>query len=118
MAARASSASPPTGTENILLVVITSVLQIASAASFSGNGRADPSLARSAVRRLLSLTERTGVARRLAEQAEFGTPAHAKKAMGTLSVQLSFIEEGIADAAKDWAEFHPEAIKKLEEADQ
>lgn len=118
MAMRTSATSPPSAVESVLLVVISSGLQIASAFAFSGNGRADPSLARSAVRRLITLNLYARRARQIAEDAEPGTPVQAKKAMGTLSVQLSYIEEGILEAARDWAEFHPEAIKKLEEADQ
>lgn len=119
MAAQSSTITPPTALESTLLVAISSGLQIASVAVFNGNGRADPSLARSAVRRLIELTARASKARILAEHAyELSTPADAKRVMGLMSVELSYIEEGIAGGAKDWAEFHPEAIKKLEEKDQ
>lgn len=119
MAAQSSMTTPPSALESTLLVVLSSCLQIASVAVFNGNGRADPSLARSAVRRLIELTARAGQARIAAEQAyELSSPADAKKAMGLISVQLSYIEEGIAGGAKDWAEFHPDAIRKLEEKDQ
>lgn len=118
MALRGSTTAPPTAIESALLVLVASGFQIASVFVFNGNGRADPTLASTAVRRLIALTNRAAEARLIAEAAEFGTATEIKKAMGTLSVQLSYIEEGIAEGAKDWAEFHPEATRKLEETDQ
>ena len=38
--------------------------------------------------------------------------------MGQISVALSFIEEGIAASAQDWALFHPDAIARLAEENQ
>jgi len=102
-----------------LLVVLAAVFQGASALVFRAIGRADPSLARTAVRRLIELTARTQRARVRAENAyETASAGEMKANMGLLTVELANIEEGVAGAALDWAEFHPEAIKKLQERDQ
>ncbi|WP_435742896.1 hypothetical protein [Microbacterium sp. PMB16] len=53
----------------LLLVVIAALLQGASAFTFSGVGKADPTLARSTVRRLFQLTQRAAAARGVAVQA-------------------------------------------------
>ncbi|WP_065571420.1 hypothetical protein [Microbacterium oleivorans] len=102
-----------------LLVILAAVLQGGSAFTFGSIGRADPSLARTAVRRLIDLTATTQRARVRAETAyENATASEMKSSMGLLTVELAGIEEGVASAALDWAEFHPEAIKKLQEKDQ
>lgn len=102
-----------------LMVCLAAALQGASAFIFSGIGRADPSLARTAVRRLVALTGSAQRARVRAETAyETAQAAQMRATMGLLTVELATIEEGVANAALDWAEFHPDAIKKLEEKDQ
>ena len=119
LAMQTSTTEPPTAAESGLLVVLAAVFQAGSIYVFNGAGRADPSLARTAVRRLIELTARAKAARIHAESTyEAANAAESKRVMGLISVELSYIEEGIAGAAKDWAEFHPDAIKKLEETDQ
>lgn len=114
-----STTEPPTPGESGLLVVLAAVFQAGSIYVFNGAGRADPSLARTAVRRLIELTARAKAARIHAENTyETASAAESKRVMGLISVELSYLEEGIAGAAKDWAEFHPDAIKKLEETNQ
>ena len=42
-----------------------------------------------------------------------GTGPECKKVLGRISVELSWIEEGLLDAANDWNEFHPVALREL-----
>ncbi len=105
--------------QTVLFLVVAALLQAGAGLAFNRTGRADPSLARSAVRHLFQLVNRAAHARTLAEKHyESGTPADAKKAMGIISVELSFLEEGFATAAQDWAEFHPEAFRSIQEENQ
>jgi hypothetical protein len=105
--------------QTVLFIFLAAILQAGAAFTFNRSGRADPSLARSAVRRLLLMVGRAQKARKLAEKHyEAGTPSDAKKAMGMLSVELSFLEEGFTTGAQDWAEFHPEAFRKIQEENQ
>lgn len=111
----------PTGegwgvTVAVILVLVAGGLQFGGALMFDKAGRADPSLAKAAVGRLLLLTSQAKRARVRAESAfatETGTKL--KSSVGQLSVELSYIEEGVSESAQDWALFHPDAIARLEE---
>lgn len=101
---------------SVVLVLIAGALQFGAAFVFDRSGRADPTLARVAVGSLLRLVSQTKRARIRAENALTGGDENAMRtAMGMLSVELSFIEEGVSDAAQAWAAFHPEAISRLAE---
>lgn len=99
----------------LLLTLLAGVFQYLGASKFHDAGRADPSLARSSVKRLLSFASRAQKARRAAETAyEVGQPAEAKRLMGVLSAELSFLEEGYVQAIEDWREFHADALEDIE----
>lgn len=115
---KSSSTEPPDELATISVFSLGVVFQVGSLIAFNGVGRPDPGLARAAVRRLIALTENARRAKQEAELASSGSAAEAKVAMGRLSVALSYIEEGVASSALDWAEFQPDATKKLEETDQ
>lgn len=100
----------------VLLTVLAGVFQVAGASKFHSAGRADPSLARASVRRLIALAARAHNSRIAAEASyEQGTPNESKKQMGVMSAELSFIEEGLIHAIEDWREFHGDALSGLEE---
>lgn len=101
------------------LVLATGGLQFGGAFLLDRAGRADPSLAKAAVGRLLLLTSQARRAR-VRAQIAFETEAGAglKASVGQLSVELSFLEEGIGASAQDWALFHPDAIARLAEQSQ
>lgn len=104
----------PSRATSALLVVLAGVFQIAGAAQFLKIGKADPGLARAAVRRIIKMTARASNARKLAECAyDSGTPSEIKKALGRISVELSWLEEGLLDAFDDWNEFHATALHDL-----
>lgn len=107
----------PSRSTSALLVVVSGIFQLAGAATFNKFGKADPTLAESSIRRLRGLGERAGEARTLCEEAfESGANAGAlRQTVGVLSVQLSFIEEGLVYQIEDWRLFHEETVKKLEE---
>lgn len=114
----------PTGegwgvTVSVILVLVAGGLQFGGAMIFDKAGRADPSLAKAAVGRLVLLASQAKRARARAENAfatESGQPL--KASVGKLSVDLSYLEEGIGAAAQDWALFHPDAIARLAEENQ
>jgi hypothetical protein len=82
----------------------------------SGDGKADPGLARRSVGRLVALAARAEGARQVTEalRERGATASEMKQAVGQLSVHLSYIEEGYLDAIEDWRVFHPDAVKKAE----
>lgn len=106
-------------TAAVILVLVAGGLQFGGAFMFDRSGRADPTLAKAAVGRLLLLTSQAKRARVRAEHAFDGeTGAKLKSSVGQLSVELSFIEESAAASAQDWALFHPDAIARLDEENQ
>lgn len=97
-----------------LLGIMAAILQIAAGFQFSSVGRADPALAKSSVRYLVSLGLRAQKARLLAEESfEFGTASTRYQALGQLSVYLSEIEDGASLAAQSWADFHADAVAEI-----
>lgn len=109
----------PTRSTSALLVLLAAVFQFGSVVTFSGIGRADPGLARAAVRRLIRMGLRTSGARKLAEESFDGANApELRSRMGQLSVELSWLEEGLVEAVGDWEEFHADALKKLRKGDE
>jgi len=121
LAVKSGSHKPPSTLEAWLLGIMAAALQIAAGVNFASVGKADPTLARSSVRYLVTLGLRAQKARLLAEESfAYGSPESRHLALGQLSVYLSEIEEGAALAAESWADFHADAvadiIKGLEQA--
>jgi len=114
----------PTGEEwgvtvAVILVLVAGGLQFGGAFMFDRAGRADPTLAKAAVGRLLLLASQTKRARQRAELAfETESGARLKSSVGQLSVELSFLEESAGASAREWALFHPDAGARLEEENQ
>jgi hypothetical protein len=104
----------PSRATSALLVVLAGIFQFAGAAQFQKIGKADPGLARAAVRRIIKMTARTREVRKLTELTyDVGTATEARKALGRISVELSWIEEGLLNAVDDWNEFHTVALRDL-----
>lgn len=109
----------PSRSTSALLVIVASGFQLASVLLFSGIGRADPSLARAAVRRLIGMGLRARAARQFAESSfASGNAAELRSGVGRLSVDLSWLEEGLVEAAEDWQEFHADALKEFRKGGQ
>lgn len=108
---------PPSASTQALIAFFAIVTQLGGAWTFSGEGRADPSLAQRSVSRLVRLAQRTAAARAQAEGlTQRGTAAaDLSDGVGHLSVHLSYIEEGIVEAVEDWRAFHPRAVKTAED---
>ena len=116
LAFSSSSESPPSAASSVVLVIIASLFQAASVYLFSGTNRADPSLVRTAVRRLDVLYVRTLQVRDKAQDSfERDRPTEARDKMGVLSVELDYIGEAITESRKDWAEFHSAAVRSNDE---
>ncbi|MFN3706971.1 hypothetical protein [Microcella sp.] len=99
-----------------ILVLVAGGLQFGGAMMFDKSGRADPAHAKAAVSRLVLLNMQAKRARLRAGRAFADQSGSALKAStGQLSVDLAYIEEGIALAARDWELFHPDVIAGLAE---
>jgi hypothetical protein len=93
---------------------MAAVLQVSAGINFASVGRADPALARTSVRYLVSLGLRAQKARLLAEESfDYGTADARRQVLGQLSVYLSEIEEGATLAAESWADFHADAVAEI-----
>lgn len=104
----------PSRVTSSLLVVLAAVFQALSANLFNKVGRADPSLARATVRRLLRMGVRAKASKEVAERAfDSANTTVLRKVIGILSTELSWLEEGLADAVEDWAEVHGDVIRNL-----
>lgn len=111
---------PPGASTQALIALLAILAQLGSAWTFSGAGKADPGLAERSVARLVGLATRASIARGMAEKCQEvnpGTPA-MRKAMGQLSVHLSYLEEGYINAIEDWRVFHPDAVEKAERSER
>jgi hypothetical protein len=103
----------------VILVLVGGGLQFGGAFMFDKAGRADPTLVRAAVGRLILLTAQAKRARLRAEAAfDSESGPRLKASVGQLSVELSFLEEGASASAQEWALFHPDAIDVLASEDQ
>lgn len=111
-----SRTKPPSASTQGLLTLMATLAQLGAALAFASVGRADPTLARSAVSRLLRLARRAiesrNIAERLAEHE--GVPFELRTAAGRLSVHLSYLEEGFVESVEDWRSFHPTTVKNVE----
>ncbi|MDA0564607.1 hypothetical protein LG943_09735 [Streptomonospora sp. S1-112] len=107
----------PTRGTSALIAVLSGVFQFMGAARFHAIGKADPTLARASVRRLHKMILRANATRILSEKlAEYSNiPTKHKNALGMISVNLSWIEEGLLDAVDDWREFHGRALREIRE---
>jgi len=90
------------------------VAQLGGAWAFQMTGRADPTLARSAVARLVNRAQRAAAARKSVERLleTDPTPAALRKEMQSLSVTLGVLEEGYVESIEDWATFHEAAVRE------
>ncbi len=106
---------PPASTQGLIAVGAIAV-QFGGAWLFSGEGRADPTLATRSVGHLLRLAARASLARNLAEQLNTtsATVPDVRKGIGELSVHLSYLEEGFIESVEDWKMFHANAVEQAE----
>lgn len=118
LAALSSQPSPSPVSTSLLLVLLAGILQFGSARLFHSVGRADPGLARSSVRRLMSMGQRASQAESEVQSAlEIGTVADQRDALGRVSVHLSYLQEGLIYQTQDWMEFHEQALRSVVDAD-
>lgn len=119
LAVWASTDKPLNGGQSALLVLLAGLLQVAASGLWSSAGRVHPSLARSAVRQLVQLGQRSAEATQVAEAVyETGKPGQQRLALGHMSVQWSYMTDGIALAIDNWVDIHPEAVGELVPEDQ
>ncbi len=108
---------PPSASVQALLAFFAIVAQLGGAWTFSGEGKADPTLAQRSVSRLVALARRAEDARQQAEALSArSTPvSDIRDGIGHISVHLSYLEEGLVEAVEDWRAFHPRAVKSAED---
>jgi hypothetical protein len=106
--------------QKLLLAVIAAFVQITAAYLFSGHGKADKTHATSAIGRLLSLAGRVdGAERSASESFERNISAGQRRdVMGALSVELSWIGEGVRSSVVDWIVFNPHLAELVSDEDR
>lgn len=111
-----SSDDPPSANTYALLVLLAILAQLGATWIFSGDGKADPSMARRSVARLVGLASRAEHARKQAEllTAKGTSISDLREGIGHLSVHLSYLEEGYVQAIEDWRAFHPRVVDAAE----
>jgi len=112
------SSDKPLAAEGQAYIALCGILaQAGSAWIFSREGRADPTLAQSSVARLIRRGQRANIAKLEVERLFEANPGsvESRKALGKLSVTLSFLEEGFLEAIEDWRLFHPNQVQSAEE---
>lgn len=107
---------PPSAAKQAIVALLAILAQFGAVGVFSGEGKADPTLALRSVARLVNLATRANEAKRLAEamQANDLPQDRLQKGAGQLSVHLSYLEEGYVNAVDDWRTFHPTAVELAE----
>lgn len=115
MAWAGSTKHPISASQNGLLAFVAVVAQVGGAWLFSRSSRLDDGAVHMALRGLRRTAARVDQSRRLAEQMVDSRPERTDKNMGRVSVALSVIEEGLADALDDWATVYPPAVRIMEE---
>lgn len=114
LAYKASTTKPLSGSQSVVLVLLAGIFQIGGGNMLYRVGRADPGLARAAVRKLYRLAARAKDSRQVAEGAFDGSGSLSEHdALGRLSTDMSWLEEGILESVDDWTEFHANALKGL-----
>ena len=115
LAYAASSNGPPSAAQSALLVVASSISQLAGVWLFS-RGRPNLIAARIAVRHVANIGENIADARVFSEKAlDDGSVGVARAAIGELGVRLSFIEQHIGQNLDDWVDAYPGLqLKKVE----
>lgn len=111
----ADAADPPSRSEAGALAAFSAVAQLIASYMWSQVGRAHPSHARSAVRRLRRAQARSVQFSEAALQAyESGTSNERRLTLGQLTSGLDSLADDLLDAEEDWHEFHGKALKSLD----
>jgi hypothetical protein len=107
---------PPAASTQALIALLAILAQVGAVWIFSGDGKADPTLAQRSVARLVTLAERASQARRAAEvlHTDGASAGKVREGVGQLSVHLSYLEEGYLESIDDWRMFHPKAVEQAE----
>jgi hypothetical protein len=119
LAVLGSSKHPPSAAVSAVIVLVIAGTQVGAGWLFSTEGKADPTLAERSVGRLVHLATRAQLAEQGA-QAAFESNITAKELhaeMGKLSVELSWLGDGLVEAVDDWRMFHPQAVERAERGD-
>ena len=108
--------TPPAASTQALIALLAILAQLGAAWVFSGDGKADPTLAQRSVSRLFGLAVRANTAKKDAELLNSGKPTLTEfhQGVGQLSVHLSYLEEGYLNQIDDWRVFHPRAVEQAE----
>lgn len=111
-----SKTEPPAASTQALIALLAILAQSGAAWAFSGEGKADPTLAQRSVARLFRLGQRAGQAREAAEllSVKGSAVGDLREGMQQLSVHLSYLEEGFLDSIDDWRTFHSAAVEAAE----
>jgi hypothetical protein len=109
----------PSAAESTAIVLLAGSFQVLGGLVVSRVGRADPTLAVSAVKQLLKLGLRAEQARIVVEDA-YGAadPDEMRAALGQTSVHLSYIEDGLVLGVENWQSFHSDTLEGILSTDR
>lgn len=111
--------NPPDRREVIVLAAFSAVAQVVASYMWSQSGKAHPSHARSAVRRLGRAQLRAvGFSEASLLAYEGGSDEERRLQLGVLTAGLDSLAEDLEDAIEDWREFHRRAIDELTDKEE
>jgi hypothetical protein len=111
---RAQQPAPLTAAEAAFLTLASSFISIAAGATFARIGRADPTLARSAVRRLLNIGQAINdCTEQLGDKTHGGDAASIREAAISCEARMGMLRREVSAAVQDWNEVHPEALVEV-----
>jgi len=97
----------------IALTVISGIFQVASVVAGNSANKVDPNLVKTVVRRLTAAQLRVITATRAAEQGRQQSTNHRDRlALGTLSVELSHVQDHLGDSIQTWRDLRPELFEE------
>ncbi len=97
----------------IALTVISGIFQVASVVAGNSANRVDSNLVKTVVRRLIAVQLRVMDATRAAERGrEQASNQRERLALGTLSVELSHVQDHLGDSIQTWRDLRPELFEQ------
>lgn len=112
----AGANKPPSQAVQVGLAALSILANTGASLTFNGVGRADPTHAQRSSGRLLLLARQAAGAKVTAE-GTFESDANKNQlhtAMGMMSRDWSYIEDGLVEALEDWRVFHRYAVEQAE----
>ena len=97
-----------------VITIFATLLNIVGSYAIQLSGRANPTLARSMVKRLTVLSAKVfELIERTNEKANLNSIDELKTELATISIHMQYLNEAIDQQVYDWEQFHKEAIQEV-----